>query len=34
MTFYELVYIARQDLTPVEVDNLTDKFEEILKENI
>ncbi len=33
MPFYELVYIARQDLSPAEVDNLTDKFKLLLEEN-
>ncbi|MDR2760864.1 MAG: 30S ribosomal protein S6 [Rickettsiales bacterium] len=33
MPFYELVYVARQDLTAIEVNSLTDKFESILKEN-
>jgi len=33
MPFYELVYIARQDLSPVEVDNLSNKFKAILEEN-
>lgn len=33
MPFYELVYIARQDLTPIEIDSLTDNFEKILKDN-
>ena len=33
MPFYELVYIARQDLTPVEVDNLSNNFKKILEDN-
>jgi small subunit ribosomal protein S6 len=33
MPFYELVYVARQDLAVIEVNSLTDKFESILKEN-
>lgn len=33
MPFYELVYIARQDLSPVEVDNLSNKFKTLLEEN-
>jgi len=33
MPFYELVYIARQDLSPAEVDSLTDKFKSVLEEN-
>ena len=33
MPFYELVYITRQDLTPIEIDNLADKFAQILKDN-
>ena len=33
MPFYELVYIARQDLSPAEVDNLTNKFKLLLEEN-
>jgi small subunit ribosomal protein S6 len=33
MPFYELVYIARQDLALNEVNALTAKFESILKEN-
>ena len=33
MPFYELVYIARQDLSAAEVDNLTDSFKKILEEN-
>ena len=33
MPFYELVYIARQDLSVAEVDNLTDSFKKILEEN-
>jgi small subunit ribosomal protein S6 len=33
MPFYELVYIARQDLLISEVNTLTDNFESILKKN-
>ncbi len=33
MPLYEFVYIARQDLTPTEVDGLTDKFNQILVDN-
>ena len=33
MPFYELVYIARQDLSPNEIDTLTDKFKSVLEEN-
>ena len=33
MPYYELVFIARQDLTTIEVDALTDKFKSILEEN-
>jgi small subunit ribosomal protein S6 len=33
VSFYEIVYIARADLSTVEVDNLTDNFARILKEN-
>lgn len=33
MPFYELIYITRQDLSPTEVDDLTDKFTKILEEN-
>lgn len=33
MPFYELVYITRQDLSPVEVDNLTDTFKKVLESN-
>ena len=32
MSFYELVYVTRQDLSPAEVDNLTDKFKKILED--
>lgn len=32
MPCYELIFITRQDLVPVEVDNLTDTFEKILNE--
>ena len=32
MSFYELVYVTRQDLAPNEVDNLTEKFKKILEE--
>ncbi|MDR0423663.1 MAG: 30S ribosomal protein S6 [Rickettsiales bacterium] len=32
MPLYELVYIARQDLPVNEVDNLTEKFDKILKQ--
>lgn len=31
MSCYELVYVTRQDLTPNEVDNLTEKFKKILE---
>lgn len=33
MPFYELVYIARQDLTPPEVDALTDSFQKVITDN-
>lgn len=33
MPFYELVFITRQELTPVEVDNISDKLKSILQEN-
>jgi small subunit ribosomal protein S6 len=33
MPFYELVYIARQDLSVSEVTTLTEDFESILKKN-
>lgn len=33
MPFYELVYITRQDLSAMEVDNLTDNFKKILEQN-
>jgi small subunit ribosomal protein S6 len=33
MPFYELVYIARQDLSLAEVDGLTDSFKKILEDN-
>ena len=32
MSFYELVYVTRQDLSPTEVDNLTEKFKKILED--
>ncbi|MDR1494817.1 MAG: 30S ribosomal protein S6, partial [Rickettsiales bacterium] len=32
MPFYELVYIARADLSPSDVDSLTDSFARILEE--
>jgi len=32
MSFYEIVYVTRQDLPVVEVDNLTEKFRKILEE--
>lgn len=32
MSFYELVYVTRQDLSPSEVDNLTDKYKKILEQ--
>ena len=32
MSFYELVYVTRQDLAPNEVDNLTEKFKKILEQ--
>ena len=33
MSFYELVYIAKQDLPAKNVDSLTDKFKKILEEH-
>ncbi len=33
MPFYELVYIARQDLAPTEVDSLSNNFKKILESN-
>jgi small subunit ribosomal protein S6 len=33
MPFYELVYIARQDLSVTEVNSLTDNFISVLKKN-
>ena len=33
MPFYENVFIARQDLTPAKVKELTDKFTATIKEN-
>lgn len=33
MPFYELIYITRQDLSPTEVDSLTDSFKKVLEEN-
>lgn len=33
MPFYELIYITRQELSPAEVDNLTDSFKKTLEEN-
>lgn len=32
MAFYESVFITRQDLTPIEVDKLTEKFAKIVKD--
>lgn len=32
MSLYETVFITRQDLTPAEVDQLTDKFSKIIKD--
>ena len=33
MSFYENVFIARQDLTPAKVKGLADKFAAVIKEN-
>ncbi|MDR3078493.1 MAG: 30S ribosomal protein S6 [Rickettsiales bacterium] len=33
MSLYELVYIARADLSPSDVDGLTDSFAKILEDN-
>ncbi|MDR2077698.1 MAG: 30S ribosomal protein S6 [Rickettsiales bacterium] len=33
MSFYEIVYIARPDISASEVDNLTDNFAKILNKN-
>ncbi len=33
MSFYENVFIARQDLTPAKVKELADKFAAVIKEN-
>jgi small subunit ribosomal protein S6 len=33
MPFYETVFIARQDLTPSQVDELTESFTKIIKDN-
>ena len=32
MSFYELVYVTRQDLSPTAVDNPTEKFKKILED--
>ena len=32
MTYYESVFIARQDVTPAQVDGLTETFEKIIKD--
>lgn len=33
MPFYETVYIARQDLAPNQVEQMTDQFTKIIKDN-
>ncbi|MFC1659399.1 30S ribosomal protein S6 [Pseudomonadota bacterium] len=33
MPCYEMVFIAKQDLTPIEVDGLTDKFKKVIEEH-
>lgn len=33
MAFYECVFIARQDLSHTQAENLVDKFENIIKDN-
>ena len=33
MPFYEIVFIAKQSLTPIEVDTLSDKFKKIIEDH-
>ena len=33
VSFYEVVFVCRQDLPAIEVDNLTEKFSKVLEEN-